>query len=238
MSTKPLLRAITDEELDKIAGYATYEDFLDSQVTPQDLNYVGDVNMARVFVELGYRGAKKEQSLEMFLAMKAEIDRRKMEGRLGQLTVLSAGAVYEDDAMLRALQQREEANRTGRQASIIMIRDYNELGQEISGYIDYAHRLATEDFTPVFNGTRKLLPCPTDLSFYNWDSTRIYNENSPNYEIIANSPKGMSFLNKRDQKVVYVDPSSSPGDNSARTIVPAEQYTSVIIFDHYNRRKT
>ena len=46
-----------------------------------------------------------------------------------QRTVLSAGKVYEDDAMLRALQQREEANRNGKQSSIIMIRDYNEFGE-------------------------------------------------------------------------------------------------------------
>jgi len=237
-SANPLLRAVTEEELEKIAAYATYEEFLDSQVTARDLNYVGDVNMARVFVELGYRGNRKEQCKEQFLAMKEEIERRKMEGRLGTHIFLSAGMVFEDDAMLRALQQREEANRMGKQASIIMIRDYNEAGQEISGYIDYAWRLATEDFKFYFNGMKKLLPNTRDLSFYNWESTHIYNKNTPNYELIANSSKGMMFLNKRDQKIVYVDPGSSPGDNSARTIVPAEQYKSVIIFDHYNRRRT
>ncbi|XP_020844015.1 cilia- and flagella-associated protein 299 isoform X2 [Phascolarctos cinereus] len=51
------------------------------------------------------------------------------------------------------------------QKSIIFIRDRNAHGQELSGYIDYAHRLKMEDFEVYFTGNRKLLPRPTDLSF-------------------------------------------------------------------------
>lgn len=47
--------------------------------------------------------------------------------------------------------------------SIIFIRDKNARDQEISGYIDYAHRLKTEDFEPYFSGKKKLLPRPSDL---------------------------------------------------------------------------
>jgi len=227
--------AANEDDLDEekwIAEFATYEDFLDASVTQMDVNYLEDVNMARELV-----GDRVGLTRDQFHATKANIEAKKLEARLGNRTVLSAGKVYEDDALLRALQQREEANRNGKQASIIMIRDYNEFGQEISGYIDYAHRLATEDFTDIFNGSKRLLPRPGDLSFYNWDSTRITCCNSPNYKLIAKDLKGMMFMNTRDSKVVYVDPDSSPGDNSSRTKVPAEHYSSVIIFDHYNRRR-
>lgn len=47
--------------------------------------------------------------------------------------------------------------------SVIFIRDRNSHGQEVSGYIDYAHRLKTEDFEVYFNGKKRLLPKPTDL---------------------------------------------------------------------------
>lgn len=47
--------------------------------------------------------------------------------------------------------------------SIIFIRDKNPRHQEISGYIDYAHRLKTEDFEPYFSGKKRLLPKPSDL---------------------------------------------------------------------------
>lgn len=47
--------------------------------------------------------------------------------------------------------------------TVIFIRDKNPHGQEISGYIDYAHRLKIEDFEVYFSGKRRLLPKPTDL---------------------------------------------------------------------------
>lgn len=47
--------------------------------------------------------------------------------------------------------------------SIIFIRDLNPLGREVSGYIDYAHRLKTQDFEPYFSGKKKLLPRRSDL---------------------------------------------------------------------------
>ena len=40
----------------------------------------------------------------------------------------------------QALAEREENVRNGRLTTIIYIRDKNGRGQEISGYIDYAHR--------------------------------------------------------------------------------------------------
>lgn len=47
--------------------------------------------------------------------------------------------------------------------SIIFIRDHNTAGQEVSGYIDYAHRLKTCDFDQIFSGKKKLMPGHSDL---------------------------------------------------------------------------
>lgn len=47
--------------------------------------------------------------------------------------------------------------------SVIFIRDHNAGGQEVSGYIDYAHRLKTQDFEAYFSGKKKLLPGRRDL---------------------------------------------------------------------------
>ncbi|XP_006535343.1 cilia- and flagella-associated protein 299 isoform X2 [Mus musculus] len=47
--------------------------------------------------------------------------------------------------------------------TVIFIRDRNPHGQEVSGYIDYAHRLKSEDFEVYFNGKRRLLPRTTDM---------------------------------------------------------------------------
>lgn len=45
---------------------------------------------------------------------------------------------------LAALAEREEMVRNGKLTTIIFIRDFNAKGQEVSGYIDYAHRLKLE----------------------------------------------------------------------------------------------
>lgn len=39
-----------------VEQFDTYEDYLDSQLTATDLNYLEDEDMARQLVELGYRG--------------------------------------------------------------------------------------------------------------------------------------------------------------------------------------
>jgi hypothetical protein len=41
---------------DIVERFETYEDYLDSQLTAHDMNYLEDEEMARQLVELGYRG--------------------------------------------------------------------------------------------------------------------------------------------------------------------------------------
>jgi len=225
----------------QIADFASYEELLDSKVTEVDLQYLEDRNMARKLVELGYRGDREGYSKEQFLHIKEAFLKSKRISQRGEYHVLSAGIDYteagENNNFLRMLQQREEANRTGRQASVIMIRDYDRTGQEISGYIDYAHRLATEDWEPIFKGEVRLLPRRGDLSYMEWEKFKIYHRDSPNYEVVTNAPKyGMQFRNKRDNKMMRVDPSlRNHGENTSRTVVSTDIYVSVIIYDHYNR---
>ncbi|GAA50853.1 hypothetical protein CLF_105142 [Clonorchis sinensis] len=77
---------------------------------------------------------------------------------------IKASQHQKEYGQVRALASREDANRTGKISTIIFIRDKNARGQEISGYIDYAHRLKTEDFSQYFMEKKKILPRPGDLS--------------------------------------------------------------------------
>ena len=101
--------------------------------------------------------------------------------------------------------------------TIIFIRIKEEKKNEISGYIDLNHRLKTEDFKLIFEKKKKLIPKPTDLSFFNWDSGHPIINNSPNFRVDANDDKGLLFRNKRDRKVINVNPwAESPGDGTER----------------------
>ena len=122
--------------------------------------------------------------------------------------------------------------------TIIFIRDQKKGKSEISGYIDLAHRLKTEDFVPIYEGKKKLMPRPSDLSFFNWDAQKPNLNDSPNFRVDANSDAGLLFRNKRDRKVINVDPNKNPpGDGTKRVEVECEEYTQVVFFDHITRRK-
>lgn len=53
----------------------------------------------------------------------------------------------------------------------------------MSAYIDYAQRLKTEDLDPVFECKKKLLPRPSDLSFYNWETQTSTSNGTPNFQV-------------------------------------------------------
>lgn len=221
-----------------VTEFNTYEDFLDSQITSHDLHYLEDEELARQLVELGYRGSGEVLKREEFEARKQAAEASRLSKRSQQKTLASSGKELKNP-FLRALAQREEANRSGKMTTIIFIRDKNSKGQEISGYIDYAHRLKTEDFEPYFTGRKRLLPRPSDLSFFNWETQTSTSNPTPNYQVIAENASGLLFKNKRDRKILNVDPKApSPGDNSTRTPLDCKQYTQVVIYDHITRRKT
>ncbi|XP_037065085.1 cilia- and flagella-associated protein 299 isoform X2 [Peromyscus leucopus] len=145
-----------------VTQFNTYEDFLDSQITTVDLYYLEDESLARQLVELGYRGTGEIVKREDFEARKAAIDIARLAERTQKKALTSAGKELQDN-FLKALAMREEDNRNGKVSTVIFIRDKNSHGQEVSGYIDYAHRLKTEDFEVYFTGKRRLLPRPTDM---------------------------------------------------------------------------
>ncbi|XP_037686005.1 cilia- and flagella-associated protein 299 isoform X1 [Choloepus didactylus] len=220
-----------------VTQFNTYEDFLDSQITTVDLYYLEDESLARQLVELGYRGTGEVVKREDFEARKTAIEIARLAERTQKKTLTSAGKDLKDN-FLKALALREEDNRSGKVSSVIFIRDRNAHGQEVSGYIDYAHRLKIEDFEVYFSGKKRLLPKSTDMSFYNWDSQIAVWNSSPNYQVIPDNPEGLLFKYKRDRKILNVDPKVPPGDNSTRTPIQTKLYIQAVIFDHVSRRKT
>ena len=110
-------------------------------------------------------------------------------------------------------------------------------GQEVSGYIDLAHRMRTEDFTSIFECRKRLLPKPSDLSYFNWDTNLSTSNSTPHYQVIADSAQGLLFKNKRDRKIVNVNPESLPGDNTTRIEVDTTEYVQVVFYDHSTRRR-
>ena len=151
--------------------------------------------------------------------------------------LFSEGKRVDASPLLQALKDREEAVRTGRLTTIIFMRDRNAGGQEVSGYIDYGHRLKAENMEPYFDRKKRLMPKPTDLSFYNWSTHLSTSNPTPNFQVIADHRHGLLFKNKKDRKVINVDPACAPGDNSTRTELETDEYAHVVLYDHVTRRR-
>mmetsp|Transcript_597 Transcript_597/g.609 ORF Transcript_597/g.609 Transcript_597/m.609 type:complete len:246 (-) Transcript_597:169-906(-) len=224
--------------LDIVEQFDTYEDYLDSQLTETDLGYLEDEEIARQLVELGYRGHGDTIRREDFESRKRLLHERTSQKHSLPKQLASVDRDLSNFIFLQALASREELVRTGKLTTIIFIRDFNNKRQEVSGYIDYAHRLRTDDFVPYFERRKRLLPKPTDLSYYNWETQVSTSNSSPHYMVLADSAQGLLFKNKRDRKVINVNPEVSPGDNTTRVELDCPQeYVQVVIYDHTTRRR-
>ncbi|XP_047446915.1 cilia- and flagella-associated protein 299 [Mugil cephalus] len=220
---------------DPLSQFNVYEDYLDSKVTPMDMFYLKSRKFARTLVENGHKGrvlSRKEFEERKAAAQAAEAAKSNVfYNRSRPVTLASAGKELKDN-FLKALAEREEANRSGKMTSVIFIRDHNTLGQEVSGYIDYAHRLKSQDFEPFFSGKKRLLPGRPDLCYYNWETQVSTSNSSPNFEVLYDDPNGLLFRNKRDKKILNVDPLSGPGEDSKRTFLQSDLYAHAVIYDH------
>jgi len=226
-------------KIDTLAEFETYENYLDAQVKERDLQYLEDEEVARHLVELGYLGTGEALKREEFEARKRELEEAaNKEKHKEKKRLASAGLDFKGKPFLQALADREESIRDGKLTSILFIRDKNKTGQEISGYIDLAHRLKTEDFVPYFTGQKRLLPRPSDLSYYNWETQTCTSNPTPNFQVKAENETGLKFKNKRDRKIINVDPNAPSGDNSHRVPIETKEYTQVVIYDHQTRRKS
>lgn len=228
-----------DSSLD---NFDSYEEYLNSHITDTDTYYLEDEELARQLVELGIQGKGE-------ILSKEEFEKRKKDNEVAkkakQENVPKKLANAEKDLsnfrFLKELADREEQVRNGRLTTIIFIRDIIHKGnkkREISGYIDYHHRLKTENFEDYFLRKKKLLPTPQDLSYYYWDGQKTSINESPNFRVDTYSESGLQFKNKRDRKIINVDPDAeTPGDNTRRFEIETDEYAQVVIYDHSTRRK-
>jgi len=225
------------EVRDRVAQFATYEDYLDSQIAEIDMYYLENEEIARQLIELGYRGSGDTLKRDEFEARKKADKEKHLHKDVAPKPLASMGKNLTDKPFLQALAAREELVRNGKLTVIIYIRDMNNKGQEISGYIDFSARLKMENWEPYFESKRKILPKPSDLSYYNWDTQASTSNSSPNFSVIADGEVGLLFKNKRDRKVINVDPKANPGDNTTRTEIRTNEALQVVIYDHFSRKR-
>ncbi|VVC89721.1 unnamed protein product [Leptidea sinapis] len=125
-----------------------------------------------------------------------------------------------------------------RSISIIFIRNFTKGGFEISGYIDYAHRLITENWAQFFKGNKTLWPRDSDLGYYHWRHGTVRSNISRNYKPVMDPDRGLLFQNRHDHKIVCPDPQQDPGQNTTKQRIYSPRYSQIEIYDHIVRRKS
>ena len=195
--------------------------------------------MARQLIEVGYHGKGEVLTREQFDQKKIAYQQaKKNKNKASVKAYAHQGLPIEGHPFLEELAERETHLRNGRMTTILFIRCKNKAGNEISGYIDLAHRMKTENFRNVFQQDETIVPKPSDLSFFSWESQVCYINDSPNFRTDASSEEGLMFRNKRDRKLINVNPAAAtPGDGTDRKTVVCPQYIQVVFFDHMTRRK-
>lgn len=121
-----LFQARTHDTRDTdVASFATYEEYLESQVTAKDRYYLQDDDLARQLVELGYRGHGFTLKRDEFMQRKRDmLESTKPKERKAQQTLCSAGKDLSAHRLLKALADREEDIRNGK----LTVRMLNRIG--------------------------------------------------------------------------------------------------------------
>ena len=69
---------------------------------------------------------------------------------------------------------------------------------QVSGYIDYAHRLKTDpNMEAYFDRNKRLMPRHTDLSFYNWETHLSTSNPTPNFQVGADVEAAAGLLGRQ-----------------------------------------
>ncbi|XP_065194166.1 cilia- and flagella-associated protein 299-like [Sycon ciliatum] len=222
---------------DVVGKFPTYDAYLDSRVDKRDLFFLEDEETARRLYELGFPGKGEHISREEFDERKRQVELAKQTKEPDPTDLSSADCDLSHSPFLRCLAEKEEGNREGYESTIIFLRGLNELGQEVSAYIDYADRLQKEDFKQYFQGKKVLLPKPTDLSYFNWNTNAQRLNSSVNYEVMSSSSDGLQFRHKQDRRFINVDPKvKDPGLGTMRVVIATDEYLQVTIYEHNPHR--
>ncbi|XP_063227135.1 cilia- and flagella-associated protein 299-like [Bacillus rossius redtenbacheri] len=216
-----------------LTQFVSYHDYLDSLITPVDIKYIGSIDRARVLTEFGARNLAETLTEDEFRAKRAAVV--KTLSRKPHL-LCSANLQFED-TFLAELAEREKPNRTGHMFTIIFLRDV-VAGNEVSAYMDYAERLEKDDWRPIFEGIRRLVPRISDLSYRNWKMGVTYFNDSRNFTNEIHPTHGLTFKNLHDSETLLVDPAlPSPGNDSVMVVVTTASYLQVVLYDHLVRRR-
>lgn len=223
---------------------ANYEEYIDTYLLSDDIRYIRNIMFARMLVELGYRSMR-----EIYSQQKFELNKQSAYEMM--FPSIKTPIIYSDkctsyDPVLVELKMRERANFQRVLATIIFVSKRLKSGFDVSGYIDFQQSLKMcntmaedhLDWAEIFDEKQTITPQASDLSFYNWRSSQVCQNDSENFAVVNDPSYGLLFMHKGDRKMICVDPLQEKFQmNAKRTMAHSDKFGHVIFYDHIIRRK-
>ncbi|KAH8263079.1 hypothetical protein KR044_004085, partial [Drosophila immigrans] len=240
-------KRIMSKQVDlSVIHFATYEDYLDSFNTIEDIRYLGDAHVARCIAKLGYRSTKVPYNEEEFKE-RHDVATQELQPKIMGLQFFSIFMSPNcTDPVLLQFKQRESPIFSKRLSTIVFVTSIQGDGSEISGYLDLesswqnAMRRTHKhtNWQGIFEGKAKLIPKPGQLSFRNLRYNLVQYQDSDNFRVLHDHRYGMLFMHRGDHKVIPVCGRRTPFSNHVkRSQVYSSKFGTVVFYDHYVRRK-
>lgn len=220
----------------KLMQFKTYEEYLDSLVTAVDLFYLESTTIAQKIARLGYLSAVKTFDEETFY------DRREFVGNLlyptHKIGMLASESTKPINGLQCELAVRERPNRLGSLSTIIFTHQSVKSGRIRSAFVDYAHRLTTEDWVPFFKGKEKLKIRSSDLYYLDSYLKHPVINRTENYNAFFDQRNRLVFHNLHDDKFLNLDPNKHCFGHVSSLKIQVKGFDLVILFDYVPRKKS
>ncbi|KAH8377641.1 hypothetical protein KR093_006401, partial [Drosophila rubida] len=224
----------------KLLEFSTYADYLKSFHCIEDERYLGNPKAIEALVKLGYRNTGRVYTEEEFDICKEKtlvLMNPKIKVRVG-----SAYLVKGNDPGLLALSERERPNLLKKLSTIIFISVRMPSGFDMSSYMDYEMNLrhfeldvrGAPNWTKIFEGSQKLLPKSSDLSYYDMQKKLVTHNDSDNYHSLAMG-NSLVFLHRGDHKIIVPD-GKGASNTFKKVMIFSPSLGSIILYDHIVRK--
>lgn len=230
------------DDYSSLLQYNSYQHYLQSFITEQDISNINDESIILQLIELGYRNATQSVlSRTEFTRYRLQAEKNVHDRINSNVTIPHQNIINYLDSnkidpasspLLHAISDRYESLRCNRLCTILYIRQYNTKQQEVSSYIDVSSRLDS------ITSADYIFQCkPNDLSYYNYCSLQCYVHSNHRFQCHTDIQHGLCIKNKLDRKIININSmNNNEQSTTIRTEIKDNRYLQCVLFDHTTRR--
>ncbi|KAH8271924.1 hypothetical protein KR044_010990 [Drosophila immigrans] len=248
-----------------VLDYPTYEAYLDHFITINDVRYLRNLSVSRLFI----RNACAKSCMGRLLSRSEFTEQRTKLKNLLHPRFVSESTLFGEgydgsDHVLEQFAKREYSLLNKQLAAsiwisieflihprplqtIIFLVMRSKRGLEVSGFIDLEQSFRESRFkssqhyvnwSAIFEGKAKLMPESHHLSYFDWNKNKILINDSDNFQVFSQGAHSLLMMHRGDRKIVCVNAycHCHHKRNVTHSTYTSSIYGQCIFFDHIVRR--